>query len=337
MRRKRTKTTTTTTLPAPAPAPVETQNRGNNLGINAGPSASTTLLDACVDLGVKWVRVSHESGWTGTISQLAATVTAAHVRGLRILQCVQNSGHTYLDPVKNAALSAFAVACADTGVDALQIGNEWNNRIFWTSPDVSIVPPLAQARLSVQVAAAVRAKYPTLPMVTVGMSPAADPLNPWTWWPGFAGAYPAEMVQANWSGIGLHGFCYPELATTNPIQWNPLRQAPTILNQAIAAGVQAPIWITEIGAPGFATNAPIIRGIALTEQRQAECYRAYIEVLKQHETLGMRFPLVAFATMFDGQSATNAVEQGLGLRRADGTKKAAWDLVRAFALEPAPA
>lgn len=349
-RRKRP-TTTTTTVPittstTSTTAPIVTPTtstataspilRGRSLGISAGSFASIAVLDAIAELGLGWVRVSHESGWPNTIQQLASTVLEAHKRNIRVIQAVQIAGHRYDDPIANNALSTFAVDCVRAGVDCLEVGNEWNHAPFWMAPTVSTMPPVAQARLSTSVAMAVRAVFPTATIITNGVSPEADPLNPWTWLPQFWTADLANHLVAGWSGIGLHPYCYPELATTNPAQWNPMAQIPTILANARSNGIVAPIWLTELGAPGFATNAPVVRGVALTEQRQVDCYAAYVQMIRNHESAGIRFPAVTFATMFDGQSQTTSIEGGLGLRRADGSRKPVWDLVRSFALEVAP-
>lgn len=338
--RRKTPIANNISSPQIAPIPLQTSAtklRGETLGISAGSFASLEVMDACVDLGVKWVRVSHESGWAGTVLNLATTVSEAHARGLKVLQAVQTAGKDYSDPVKNKALAQFAVNCIETAlVDAIEIGNEWNHKPFWLAPPVSAMPPLAQAQLSIAVAKAARSAMRSVPVITNGMSPEADPLNPWTWWPQFLSADLTGNQAIKWDGIGLHPYCYPELATTNPAQWNPLKQVPTILADSKARGIIAPVWLTEMGAPGFATNAPVIRGIALTEARQADCYRAYFDVMRAQEATGIRYPLAAFATMFDGQSATTSVEQGLGLRRADRTKKEAWTVVRNFALESLP-
>lgn len=306
------------------------------MGISAGPFASLAVLDGIVTLGLRWVRISEEYGWSG-LDRLRTTCNEAHARGLKVIQCVQNSGHRYDDPVKNDGLVQFAVQCAAAGADVIEVGNEWNHAPFWQAPSVTVMPPQAQANLSARIARAVHNVYPAKPVITPGMSPEAEPLNPWTWWPQYLDADSLGHTAAQWDGIGLHPFCYPELATTNPIQWNPLAQVPTIASQAAARGITKAVWITEIGAPGFQTNAPTIRGIALTDERQAACYDAYHAVIRQHEAAGYRFPAICYATLIDGQSATNAVERGLGLIRADGTRKPAWDLVRKFALEPLPA
>ncbi len=280
-----------------------------------------------------WVRVSEEYGWNG-LDRLKATCDAAHARGLKVVQAVQIAGHKYDDPAKNAALPQFAVQCVDAGADLIEVGNEFNHTPFWQAPPVTTMPPAAQAVISIAVAKAVKAAHPSTPVITNGMSPEADPLNPWTWWPQFLDADIAGHVGAKWDGIGLHPYCYPELATANPAQWNPILQVPSIRTAAQQRGITTAVYLTELGAPGFpVATAPVIRNVALTEQRQADCYSAYLSVIRQQESAGITYPLVCFATLFDGQSATTSVEQGLGLIRADGTKKPAYDIVKAFAAE----
>lgn len=353
-RRKRPPTTTTTTPPpstsvvtvppstttvvTPPPPIVVPKLRGEMLGISAGSYASTAVLDACIDLGVKWVRISIECGWANALANVADTVKRAHDRGLRVIQVVQaGNQHRYDDPAMNTALVKFAQDCALAGCDVIEVGNEWNHQPFWTAPLYSVMPPLAQARLSIDIARGVRAVSTTIPVITNGLSPEANAQNPYLWLPPFWNAYLAEHRTVGWSGIGLHPYCYPELATTNPVQWNPLRQVPTILADANALGLALPVWLTEFGAPGFATGAPTVRGVVLTEAQQAINFRAYIDGIKALEATGIRFPVACIATMFDGQSQTTAVEGGLGLRRADGTRKEAWAVVRQWALEPLPA
>jgi hypothetical protein len=350
-RRKKSTTTvvaTTTTTVAPTTTTIVSSTmplvssgsgplRGSMLGISAGSFASIAVLDAIVELGLGWVRVSHEYGWPNTIQQLAATVVEAHKRDLRVIQSVQISGHRYDDPTATAGLTQFAIDCVRAGVDCLEIGNEWNHAPFWQGPDVNVMPPVAQARLSTTIALAVRNVFPTATIITNGVSPEADPLNPWTWLSQFWSADLTNHQNAKWSGVGVHPYCYPELATTNPAQWNPFAQVPTILADAKSKRIVASVWLTELGAPGFATNAPIIRGVALTEQRQVDCYAAYVQMIRNHEAQGIRYPAICFTTMFDGQSATTSVETGLGLRRSDGSRKPVWDLVRSFALEGLPA
>jgi len=345
MRRRKTSTTTTTTTSTPivstvissAPAPV-VKLRGSTLGISAGSLLSLRILDECLALGFGWVRCSYEAGWTetGSISALATMTKEAHARGLKVLHVAQSASHRYDDPLSNSRLASHTVdAVRIANVDAVEVGNEWNHKgPFWTAPDVSIVPPVAQAVVSCQIAGTLRTYYPELPIITPGMSPEADPLNPWTWWPQFLDAAPVAHAGAGWTALGLHPYTYPELATTNPARWNPLRQVTTLLEQSRLRGFPTRIWLTELGAPGFATNAPIIRGVALTEEQQAANYRSYIDEIHLLEAGGVRFDATFFATAFDGDSVTTTVEKGLGLSRSDGTHKPARQVVADFAREP---
>ncbi|CAB4169717.1 hypothetical protein UFOVP1305_44 [uncultured Caudovirales phage] len=338
MRRRPTSTVTSTTV-APSvsvskPATSPTVTRSQQLGINAGPNASIAVLDACVELGVKWVRVSQEAGWAGASITLGTTVQRAHDRGLKVIQVIQRAGHKYDAPDTIDVLKVFATNCASSGVDVIEIGNEWNGKMFWAAPDVNVMPPSRQSHVALAVAEHLRTVSPQTIVLTPGTSPAAEPLNAWTWLPQF---YDTDLVRhqnVKWNGTAIHAFCYPELATTNPAQWNPLKQVPTIKTSLAQRALSGSVWVTEIGAPGFATNAPVIRGIALTEQRQAQCFEAYFQVIRDQEKVGIKYPTVIIATMFDGQSATNSVEQGLGLITTTGRKKPAWTLVNKFAQEP---
>lgn len=334
-----TSVTSTTVVSSSATVAATPRLRGETLGISAGSYASTAVLDACVDLGVGWVRFSVECGWANALAIVADTTRQAHQRGLKVVHVIQaGNGHRYDDPTSNAALVKYAQDCVTyANVDCCEIGNEWNHKPFWIAPTYSIMPPSAQAQLSLSVASGVRSVNPTVPIITNGLSPEANDQNPYIWLRSFWDVALAAHQTVGWSGIGLHPYCYPELATTNPAQWNPLAQVPTIVADAAMRGLRLPVWLTELGAPGFASNAPVIRNVALTEDQQRLNYEAYISAIKAHEASGLRFPLVCFATMFDGQSQTTAVEGGLGLRRADGTRKPAWGTVRQFALEPLPA
>ena len=315
------------------PSPT-TIRRGTRMGISAGPTASTAVLDGVVELGLGWVRVSHEFGWMGTVAALKATCDAAHARGLKVIQCVQKSGKRYDGGSADITnLTQFTLDCIAAGADAVEIGNEWQHQPFWQAPAYNLMPPNRQAEISTGIAKAVRAKYPNFPLITNGMSPEANQQNPYLWWPQFWDCRTADMAASKWTGIGVHPYCYPELATTNPIQWNPMAQVPSISSAGKQRGLTGEVWLTEFGAPGFATNAPVVRNIALTESRQNDCFNAYFTMIKQHETAGIKVRGMCIATLFDGQSVTTSVEQGLGLIRKDGTKKPVWTTVKNFANE----
>lgn len=325
-----TVTTSTTTVPAvTVPA---TGRRGDLMGISAGPYATTAVLDGILTLGLKWVRVSHEAGWLsgpGSLDALQATVTEAHARGLKVLQCVQLAGHTYTS-TDARTLADFAVRCASTGIDALEVFNEANNPPFWQP---QAFPPALCAQLTATIGAQVRSLFPTLPIITNGLSPAAQPYTASTWWPAFWDAYPAGHIAGGYTAAGLHPYVYPENPCTlmDHPEWNPWACVQPIRTAMTARGVNLQLWFTEIGCPGFGAGAPVVRGIALDETRQQFVTEQY---LKQWVTLGKPGEPLFIATLQDGMSQTTALEGGLGLLRSDGSKKPAWWVVHDHAALP---
>lgn len=319
-----TTTTTTTTVPT-----TSTGRRGDLMGISAGAMASTRVLDACVDLGVRWVRVSHELGWN-SLTGLQKTVTDAHARGLKVLQCIQKVGHTY---TTNDAepLTYFALQCAGLGIDALEIGNEWNHNPFM-SPN--LLPPTLQATLTSYIAPRVRAQYPQLPITTTGMSPAGGNYTPHLWHPAFLDATPLAHEGAGYTAQALHPFVYPEdpCGLIGHPEWNPWWALPIIRDAMTARGLNQPVWFTEVGCPGDPTGQTVIRNIRCDETRQAFVTSQY---LKQWQTLGQPGEPIFIATAYDGDSVSvPGPENYLGLIRADGTKKPAWQIVHDHAALP---
>ena len=316
-----TASTITTTVPT-TPSPT-IGRRGDLMGISAGATASTRVLDACVDLGIRWVRVSHELGWPNTVSALATTVTAAHARGLKVLQAIQKASHTYtLNDCE--PLTTFALDCAATGIDALELGNEWNNTPFM-SPNS--LPPTLQATLSAYIAPRVRAQYPNLPIITNGMSPAPGNYTPHLWWPAFWDATSIANKAAGYTAQALHPYVYPEdpCGLVGHPEWNPWWALQMIRDSMKTRAFTQPIWFTEVGCPGDPTGQTIIRGIVCDEARQAFVTSQY---LKQWQTLAQPGEPIFIATAFDGDSvSTPGPENYLGLCRKDGTKKPAWQIV----------
>jgi len=325
-----TTTTTTTTTTVPTTQPVATTNRrGDLMGISAGAMASTRVLDACVDLGVRWVRVSHELGWN-SLPGLQKTVTDAHSRGLKVLQCIQKAGHTYT-ATDAEPLTTFALQCAATGIDALELLNEANNNPFF-SPN--LLPPTLQANLTAYIAPRVRAQYPNLSITTTGMSPAPGNYTPHLWHPAFLDAAPLAHKGAGYTAQALHPFVYPEdpCGLVGHPEWNPWWALPIIRDSMTARGIQQPIWFTEVGCPGDPTGQTVIRNIRCDEQRQAFVTGQY---LKQWQTLGQPGEPIFIATAFDGDSVSvPGPENYLGLCRTDGTRKPAWQIVHDYAAQP---
>lgn len=324
-----TTTASITTSTVPATTLPTTGRRGDLMGISAGAMASTRVLDACVDLGVRWVRVSHELGWN-SLTGLQTTVRDAHTRGLKVLQCIQKAGHTYT-ATDAEPLTNFALQCAETGIDALEIGNEWNHNPFM-SPN--LLPPTLQANLSSYIAPRVRAQYPNLPITTTGMSPAGGQYTPHLWWPQFHDAAPLAHKGAGYTAQALHPFVYPEdpCGLIGHPEWNPWWALPIIRDAMTARGIQQPIWFTEVGCPGDPTGQTVIRNIKCDEARQAFVTGQY---LKQWQTLGQPGEPIFIATAYDGDSVSvPGPENYLGLIRKDGTRKPAWQIVKDHASLP---
>ena len=325
-------TVTTSTSTVPVSGTGATGRRGDLMGISAGPYASTDVLDGILTLGLRWVRVSHEAGWLsgpGSLDALHATVTAAHARGLKVLQCVQLSGHTYTaDDART--LADFAVRCASTGINALEVFNEANNTGFWQP---QTFPPALCAQLTATIGAQVRSLFPTLPIITNGLSPAAQPYTANTWWPAFWDAYPAGHTAGGYTAAGLHPYVYPEdpRSMMDHPEWNPWACVEPIRTAMTNRGVRQQVWFTEVGCPGFASNAPVVRGIALDEYRQQLVTEGY---LAQWARFGKAGEPLFVATLRDGMSQTTALEGGLGLLRSDGSKKPAWWVVHDHAALP---
>jgi hypothetical protein len=320
-------TTSTTTIPAPTP----TARYGQRMGISAGATASLRVLDECVALGVTWVRVSHELGWTNTLVALQTTVNEAHKRGLKVLQCIQKAGHAYT-ATDGDTLYRFAQQCVTTGIDALELGNEWNNPAFFT-PDEH--PPHLAPILTSYVGGLLRQTYPLLPIITNGMSPRPLDQTPHLWWPTFWDNNPAGHYAAGYTAQAIHPYVYPEdpCGLIGHPEWNPWWALPIIRDAMTARNVHQPVWFTEVGCPGDPTGQTVIRNIVCDEQRQAFVTSQY---LKQWRTLGHPDEPIFIATAFDGDSVSvPGPENYLGLCRKDGTRKPAWQIVHDTAALPA--
>ena len=321
--------------------------RGTRMGFSVGSTTDLWTLDRIAEIGYTWVRVSHEMGWTGTISALATTVTEAHKRGLKVMQSPQISGKKYpTDATTLANWEKFCADCATAGVDSLSLGNEWNHLPFWTSPTSTdpnnatrTIPqwtPKAQALFVWRGANAARKVNPTLPISTPGMSPESSVLSPYGWWPSLFDADATNMKAANLTAVDIHAYVWPEDPSTNPYQWNPGLQTPDIVKAAQLRGMSGEVWWSEVGAPGYpaGTTIPTIRGFLLDEARQQVCFKGYFTNIRNFEAQGIKLRNIMWVTIKDGQSVSAAgPEQYFGILRADGTKKPTWQMLYDFGNE----
>jgi hypothetical protein len=75
----------------------------------------------------------------------------------------------------------------------------------------------------------------------------------------------------------------------------------------------------------------------MTEAKQHVNYLSYFERIRHLESIGVKLGVLFPHTLDDGQGGGTDRELVMGLRRFDGTKKAAWYDVRDFANELVPA
>lgn len=318
--------------------------RGERLGINAGAGLSDQCAEETRNLGLKWVRFSWEYGWSNDVATNQALVNKAHAYGLKAIVVIQKNGHSYST---TTGLDTFAAQIASIGADIVEGGNEWNNSVFWTAPAITSATTdwSPQANLSVTLAAAIKAANPSQRIISYGMSTGAGNENPMTHFPLLADANVAFKT-AGWEGVNVHPYCYPELSTTNSKTYTPLKQVGDLMTAATARSMPTKMFFTEIGCPGFANPgaSETVRGVALSYQRQIDCYQAYFQQVRQIEkginpndgsalaSTPKMGPMI-FATAIDGESAVSGVDYGLGLLTAARVKKPVWDYVSGFANE----
>ncbi len=345
-----------------------------HMGIGTG--TSRTNMDKAKALGVKWVGISWEMGW-GTFDN--SIVTYAHSIGLKVKQSCQKTVPSNLDSINGVSkrvhgygtfdIANFASYCAsyvDKGVDAIEIGNEWNHEPFWyrmlnasdtydkwQKPDGDYT---LQAQLVDATMASIRAKSATLPIVTPGWSSDSSPRLPWE-----AMGQLIEKSNGNikkyGSYVAHHPYAYrcnalmaPDNTTADivndvnkvsPLQceyprrrdWNNFLLIQDVYNNAKIRGYDKPIWLSEIGGPsGNGTNDWTKQPFTLASQ--AALTREYIDGIRRLRGLGYPIDQINWMTIQDGQSATIYAEETFGLYDKDWNIKPAGQVVKDQASKP---
>ena len=294
----------------------------DHMGISM--SLSRSNVDKAKALGVKWVRISWEQNW-GTFDM--TSLDYAHTQGLKVLQSCQKAGKTYTA----TDISSFASYCAswvDKGIDALEIGNEWNHVPFW-NPDPNGSYTL-QAQLMDATSSAIRAKSSTITIMNSGWSPEATPDTPTEAMSRTLDASNGNL-KANGDAIAHHGYAYhcnsPLLCSYPSQTWNAFLYTQNVYAAAKTRGYDHPVWLTEIGGPSGNGNN-LYTGLPFTLASQQQLYKDYITGIKQMRTAGTPIDMVFWHTIQDGQSATNSVELTFGLYDTAGVIKPAGQVVK---------
>jgi beta-xylosidase len=185
-------------------------------------------------------------------------------------------------------------------IDAAMIWNEPNNLSHW---DFEIDPQWAAfSDMAVRAAGAIRAEAPSLTRVLGGISPID---------PEFLRTLGRQGVLDHVEAVAVHGF---------PLDWNhwPIDAWPERLDE-IAAVVEQPVWITEVGVSSFGAEEVQEFGVRRTA-----------------ELIAGRSPRVHWYSLYDLPRAWPATTRHreaegssyyrhyyMGLLRQDGTPKKA--------------
>jgi hypothetical protein len=292
-------------------------------------------LDDAVTLGVKWIRA--DLNWaeiqpdTPTAYKwrpFDRVVEAAGKRGLTLLPIV-----AYTPPWARPA-GCFTAKCAPANVDQFatfageaasryagiatwDIWNEENSEIFWQPwPN-----PLAYANLLTVTAASIRKSNPAAKILVGGLSITGG-ITPQD----FLTVLVRSGATNGVDGVGLHPYTYPTLASERGPWVSPREDANSGLQSLrrifTNAGVpELPIWITEYGAP---TGGGADSSDHVTEARQAEIAADAVKTAAADDGIAA----LIWYTNKDSGSDPSSLESYFGLRRADGSKKPAYDAFR---------
>ncbi len=308
-----------------------TETWGDHMGISG--EINRTNIDKVKSLGLKWIKFSSERGWSFDYS----LIDYAHSKGIKVIETCQqtvNGKHTY----SSSDVFPFAQWCAswvDRGVDAIEIGNEWNHEPFWVpKPNGNYS---LQALLSDVTTQAIRDKSATIPILNSGYSPESSPDLPQQALGKLLDASNGQFkTKAN--RIGHHAYAYNcdsplkcEYDTGKP--YNTFLQTQDLYKVAKQKGFDHPVIITELGGPsGNGTNE--YTGKPFTPATQQQLYQDYLCGLALLRGGGIPIDLAFWHTIRDGESSTNAAELTFGIYDANWNLKKSGELVKAQAALP---
>lgn len=303
------------------------RRRGDTLGVNVWPTADN--LAKAASLGVSWVRISDEAHWHSDgdtafdWKPFDLAVRLAHTFGLKVLQACQGMPKNWAlggEPGHYAPKDCpsmlkwcdWAAECAARGVDAVEIGNEWNNSSFWQpAPD-----PKSSAVLTAFAADAIQQRRPDVPVITGGFSPAGGDLAPAKFFKSQLAAAPNMLDHVH--GIGHHPYEFP----SDPNAGHP-QSAMTQTLDLVPLGGSRPIWVTEFGS----TVGPPGDAKAMNEDAQVihldRYFAAFDALALQGVTWGPQF----WYNLVDLPDALTW-PSWMGIFRLDGTERPIGEVFR---------
>lgn len=315
-----------TTMPLPPPSPVETW--ADHMGVNAGPYPSPQAIEKILALGLRWVSISPERGWN-TPEETKKDIARLHDLGLKVHAVAQESGHDYTNVVANTGpFAAYALSLADAGADAVTIGNEWNNPMFWKNLHETMRGP---ALIHTACITAIRQNHPDLPVYMVGWSPGGG-----VWAPAVCQGnlgYQMRLVGSvapQYTGVSHHPYSFNSPLTfgmPDHKEWNSFQQTPDVYVKGVAAGIHGPMSLTEYGVPSAGTQETWPNQV-FSEDYQAKIMEEYFGGFQEFREDGIPIAYMGLSTAIDGDAVTRPIEGSLGMFRKDGTEKPAAEIVR---------
>ena len=264
---------------------------GDHMGVtNRYPS--TVSVDRAVNLGVTWIRMSVEQGEAFDTN----VINYAHSKGIKILQSCQkpatsiptaiwgqNATHKYDGSTTD--VSNFATYCAgwvDKGVDAIEIGNEWNHFPFFDSDPTTHMPDSTftlQAAYTNATTNAIRAKSSTITILNSGWSSESGLLDQRTATTSIL-TKPDTSFKSKATGLANHPYQYDTGVYGGP--W-AFWKTEGVYGNARDNGFDKPVWLTEIGGPSALSRTLTSCGgivINFTPATQEQLYKDYIAGIK---------------------------------------------------------
>lgn len=294
------------------------------------------LGTAWVRFDVMWasVQAGGSSSWEWAKYDRLVTAIMAHgMKPLLILDTTppwaRPAGTSYWHPPANPAqFGRFAGACAKRygamGVHHYEIWNEPNIPTFWRAgPNAREYGRLLKAAY-----ASIKANDPAAFVVSGGLSPAVtdgSSISPVD----FLSALYADGLKPYFDAVGHHPYCAPVLPSEyrHWSAWSQMYRTQNNLRGVMSANDDAAktIWMTEFGAP---TNGPA-SGRPVSEAKQARIVAEAYRLAASYPWAG---PLFLYSYKDRGTDPGDR-ENFYGIRRADGSRKQAYD---AFAAAGSP-
>lgn len=283
-------------------------------------------VSAVSDSGAKWLRVDFD--WAASEPQAGALdwsyldrlVALTKEEGLSVLAVVGNAPewarapgtNTHSPPLDLQLFAEFAGAAASryrsAGVRTWEVWNEPNIVKFWEPrPDA-----VQYANLLELAAAAIRAANPEAYIISGGMSPAKTSDETQRRPDEFLSAIYDTGAMAHVDAVAMHPYTFPG----RPSEFGSAFDDLVLLRQLMQRNgdPDAPIWITEFGAPTGSGD------VAVSEDEQARILAdACVQVASRSWLSGF-----FVYQLSDGGTDTYDIEQNFGLLRSNQSPKPSW-------------